>query len=180
MNDLTPLPSHAVTLTIAGEPRSVYEFAALARDIAVALQSEATILETHNVSHEDYEILKGHPFFVRMLDSMRKEWNAVSNTVERTSIEAAFTFEQLMPKLYARANDPETPFAQVLEYAKVLARAGGIGEGRAAGNAADKFAITINLGADQQLKVEAPRRPSPLFDLDATATEVPTDGILSE
>lgn len=179
MNDLAPLPAQSVTLPSSGVPHSIYEYAALARDLAVELRSEADILETHNITEEDYAVLKAHPFFIKMLDGVRKEWQAVSNTVERTSIEAAFTFEQLLPKLWSRAQDPETPFSQVLEYAKVLARAGGIGEGKASGSAADKFAITINLGADQQLKVEAPtRHPSPLFDLEAE--EVPINAIPTE
>lgn len=164
MNDLVPIPQ--VTLPSVGEPQSIYVYAALVRDLAVALQEEAEVLSAHGISKDDYAALKANEFFARMLDSTRKEWQSVANTVERTTIEAAFTFEQLLPTLHNRAVDPETPFSQVLEYAKLLAKAGGIGEGRAGGGAGEKFSITINMGADAKLEVTPPRRPSNVFALD--------------
>lgn len=155
MNDLVPV----------GPQDHLYQYAALVRDLAMALHSEADILATHHVTPKAFEELKGNPFFARMLDSAAKEWQSVANTVERTSIEAAFTFEQLLPTMHARAIDPETPFSQVLEYAKLLAKAGGIGESRA-GGAAEKFSIVINMGADAKLEVPIVRQPSPVFTLD--------------
>ncbi len=163
MNDLIPA---TVTLPSVGEPQSIYAYAALVRDLAVALQDETSVLEAHGVTEADFEALKANEFFARLLDSSRKEWQSVANTVERTTIEAAFTFEQLLPSLHRRALDPETPFSQVLEYAKLLAKAGGIGEGRSSGAAGEKFNITINLGADHKIEVAPPLRPSTAFSLD--------------
>lgn len=171
MNDLIPTSSPLVTLPSVGEPQSIYAYAALVRDLAVALQGEEDVLAAHGVSQADFEALKANDFFARLLDSSRKEWQSVANTVERTTIEAAFTFEQLLPTLHQRAIDPETPFSQVLEYAKLLAKAGGIGEGRGSGSAGEKFNITINMGADAKLEVSPPRRPSNVFGLDATEVE---------
>lgn len=166
MNDLTLTDTPLVTLPSVGKPQSIYEYAALVRDLAVALQTEGAVLLAHNISPDDFEALKANEFFARMLDSARKEWQSVGNTVERTSIEAAFTFEQLLPALYARATDPDTPFSQVLEYAKVLAKAGGIGENKNNGSASDRLSITINMGTDSKLEVAPPRQPSNVFLLD--------------
>ena len=171
MNDLVPTSNPLVTLPSVGEPQSIYVYAALVRDLAVALQGEDDVLAAHGVSQADFEMLKSNDFFIRMLDSARKEWQSVANTVERTTIEAAFTFEQLLPALHQRALDPETPFSQVLEYAKLLAKAGGIGEGRTSGSATDKFSIVINMGNDAKLEVSPPRRPSNVFGLDPTEVE---------
>jgi hypothetical protein len=163
MNDLIPA---TVTLPSVGEPQSIYAYAALVRDLAVALQGEEDILAAHGLSPDDFTALKSNEFFTKLLDSARKEWQSVANTVERTTIEAAFTFEQLLPALHSRAVDPETPFSQMIEYAKLLAKAGGIGEGRTSGSAADKFSIVINMGGDTKLEVTPPRRPSNVFALD--------------
>src|SRR5258708_2817759 len=133
-------------------------------------KEEEEILASHNISSETYEILKEHPTFIKLLDGMRKEWLSVGNTQDRVAIEAAFTFEQAIPHLYSRMIDRKEPLNHATEVAKVLAKAGGIGENKREGPIGEKFAITINLGADTQLKFTpnvAPTHLSPILDLAA-------------
>lgn len=167
MSDIVSLAPAEVTNPAT---QTVYDLAAFAQELAMGLRSLEDILSSHNISPETYEILKEHPTFQRLLDGMRKEWLSINNTADRVAIEAAFTFEQAIPHLYARMINAKEPLNHATEVAKVLAKAGGIGESKREGVIGEKFNITINLGADTQLKFQpnvAPTRPSPILDLSA-------------
>jgi hypothetical protein len=146
---LVPLPP--VTLTVTPAPLrepDTYDLAVLAREIAMGLRPLRDVLAAHSLTQADYDILNNNPFFKQLLDGATQEWQSVRNTKERTALEAAALFEQIMPTLYDRIKDSKEALNHVVAAAQVLARAGGIGDTttRAAG---EKFTITINLGGDK-------------------------------
>lgn len=124
------------------------------------------ILISHELTLPDYETIKLNPFFMRLLDASMMEWQSVRNTAERTAIEAAALFEQAMPIIYARMTNNKEQLNHVVEAAKLMAKAGGIGEGNSKNTQGEKFSITINLGADTKLEFNPNKTPNaPIIDV---------------
>ena len=157
MTEIVPPVTVPVSVPELAPPDSPYRLADLARELAMGLDTEETILSRHGLTPSTYETINKNEFFSKMLAAAKAEWHSIGNTTERASIEAAYCFEQAMPKLYARMIDNDVPLNQAVECAKMFAKAAGIGEGRRDTSAADKFTITINLGEDSKLSLEQSR-----------------------
>jgi hypothetical protein len=124
----------------------------LAREIAMDLNSIETILETLQIDEPQWEEIKANPRFQTLLESEVIAWQSASNTAERVKLKAASMIEEWLPELYTRMNDGKEALTAKIEAGKLAARLAELGLTKAnVEGVGEKFSITINLGADNQL-----------------------------
>jgi hypothetical protein len=126
-----------------------YALSKLAGEMAMNIRPPQAIFADYGIDETAYyEVLK-LPFYQRALEQYTLEWNSTLTTKERVSLSSAYILEQVLPIIGARAMSPTEPLAAVNDTAKLLARNAGVGEPKQNNaNTADRFIITINLGAD--------------------------------
>lgn len=140
----------------------------LAREIAMNINDEAVILQNSGLTQQQYDDIKKIPFFARAVEAMRVDWESAGNTNKRLAIKAATALEATLPKLTGRLADKEESLDGVVKGATLLAKIAGIDEKKQGESGADKFSITINLGADEKLRIEKDITPGAV-----EKTEVP-------
>lgn len=129
-----------------------FKLAALAREMTMAIRTYEAIFTDFNIDEQDYYQIEKIEFYQKAKERFAIEWNSSLSTVERVKHINAFFYEQLMPKLVARARSGTEPLAAATDIAKLLAKAAGIGEVKQSDQpASEKFLITINLGADTEI-----------------------------
>lgn len=145
MTDLTTVDNQVTDLQIVRIAR------AIARDL-IPLEE---VLKQHGMDAGQWETVQNNPHFQRVLTSAMEEWNSAGNTAERVRLKSLYLVEEALPEMYARAHDPREPLNHKVEVIKTIARFAGLG-GTAmdAASIGEKFSVTINLGADHQLKIE--------------------------
>lgn len=127
----------------------------LAREIAMDILPLENILENHKILPENWSKIAENPRFQGILQDQIVAWQSATNTAERVKLKSLAFVEEALPEFYARAHDQKEPLSAKVELLKTISKFGGIG-----GNAFDaamggeKFSVTINLGADQSLKIE--------------------------
>jgi hypothetical protein len=127
---------------------------ALAREVAMNVNNLETILETHRIHHETWSILSADPKFIRLLQSQVIAWESATNSQERLKVKSASLIEGWLEKVNTYLHNGELTAPKV-ELAKFVARLAGVGLDRAGiDGGGERFAITINLGADSKLKFE--------------------------
>ncbi|MGZ5165212.1 MAG: hypothetical protein ACXWCQ_32295 [Burkholderiales bacterium] len=127
---------------------------ALAREIAMNVNNLETILEAHRIPHETWRILSEDPKFNRLLQSQVIAWESATNSQERLKVKSAALIEAWLEKANSYLHNGELTAPKV-ELAKFVARLAGVGLDRAGiDGGGERFAITINLGADSKLKFE--------------------------
>lgn len=135
------------------------KLAKLAREIAINIRKLPDILRDYSLTPAQFAEVEKLPFFKRAVEHLTIEWNSAMSTQDRIKYQSAAALEENLINLATRmASDKETLTAAV-ETGKFFAKLSGIGEGKAEGNSADKFVITINLGADQTLTFEKSAAP---------------------
>lgn len=149
--DETPIPelTHAMLVT-------------LAREIAMDINELEIVLGHHKLTKDQFERIKRIPAFALLLDSETTAWHSAKNTTERVKIQAAAAFEELLPVLHGRLTTKTENLNHVVAGAQLIADVAGVGKNREqlGGAATDRWAITINLGADQTLKFEKNALPA--------------------
>ena len=127
----------------------------LARELAMGFRDVGDILERHDVSREEFERLRGHPFFVSVLTSELTSWEAAGNAPERIKLKSAHLIEEWLPELYAAMCDTKEALSSRVKAGELAAKLAGLGayDARLEGAAADRVQITINMGATK-LQVE--------------------------
>lgn len=127
----------------------------IARAIARDLVPLEEVLKQYGMDQNQWEQVRNAPHFQRVLTSALEEWNSAANTAERVKLKSLYLVEEALPEMYARAHDPREPLNHKVEVIKTIARFAGLGGGVSDAVAAgEKFSVTINLGADHQLKIE--------------------------
>lgn len=127
----------------------------LAREIAIDLYDIETILTNAKVDQTQWERIQRDPRFVKLLESEVLAWHAAGNTHERTKLKAGALLEEFLPEANARIHDGAEPLSSKTELVKTLASIAGMGGARAGqgeGPVAERFTVTINLGADHKLE----------------------------
>jgi hypothetical protein len=126
----------------------------LAREIAIDHYPLETILERYQVSTEQWETIKVSPRFTALLEVETADWHGALNTNERTKLKAAAMIEDFLPEAHARMHDASETLPSKTELAKLVAKIAGMGERTDINGvgSSEKFSVTINLGADQQLQ----------------------------
>lgn len=127
----------------------------LAREIAMDMRPLDDILDTLKITQERYNEICSNPRFQKYLQTALEEWNSALNTSERVKIKSMAFVEEALPEFYARAHDPKESLAAKTEVLKAVARFAGIGgTAQVGGIGGEKMVVTINLGADHQLRFE--------------------------
>lgn len=126
----------------------------LARDIAMDMRPLPETLKLYEVSEDMWERISTSVTFQGYLRQSISEWNSATNTAERVKVKSMAFVEEALPEFFARAHDANESLNSKVEVLKTVARFAGMGgpvDGKLGG---ERLVVTINLGADQQLKIE--------------------------
>jgi ATP-dependent exoDNAse (exonuclease V) beta subunit len=127
----------------------------LAREIAMDIRPLGDILETHEVAAETWDSIRTSDTFQRYLRSFIEEWTSATNAGERVRVKSLSMIEESLPEFFARMHDARENLPAKTELLKTIARFAGVGVSPDFKNGGgDKMIVTINLGADQQLRIE--------------------------
>lgn len=138
------------------------KLAELAYEIARNLKEPADVYRSFGITKEQYEQhIDTNEWYKRVLEAAMIEWASTGSTKTRIQFQAALALEQGIIPLTARMVDAEEDLGKAVETAKLLAKIAGLDTPAQGGNPGEKFTITINLGADQQLKIEKDLQPGP-------------------
>lgn len=126
----------------------------LARELAMDIQPLEKILEIHELSSDQWEEIQRNPRFKSYLRGAMEEWQSATNTAERVKLKSMAFVEEALPEFFARAHDPKEPLAAKTEVLKTIAKFAGVGGTVDGAVAGERLTVTINLGADNQLRIE--------------------------
>lgn len=126
----------------------------LSREIARNIHPLEQILERFGISPELWDVIRQNPRFTEFVRSETEAWESASSTDQRVRVKSLSMIEEALPEMYERMHDPREPLSSKVELFKTIGRFGGIGAGSIDGVGGDKLSVTINLGADNQLKFE--------------------------
>lgn len=124
----------------------------VAREIAADIREIPDILKLHGISEAEWDTIKEHPRFLKLLRDAVIEWQSVGNTADRVRVKSLAFTEEALPELYARLHDPKEPLSAKVELLKTVAKIGGVGEKAADAGGGQRMVVTINLGSDSQLR----------------------------
>ena len=141
--ELTPVNSEVLLLS-------------LAREIAQDILPIETILSNHKIDRNQFETIAKLPRFQALLSDAITAWTAAQNTGERVKLKTLSSIEESLPQLHADLNDQRHGLNHRVELLKAMARIAGLSERSVdTGGAGERVSITINMGADKELKVAA-------------------------
>jgi hypothetical protein len=127
------------------------QMAQLAREMVMGIRNYQAIFADFNISEEDYYEIAKTDYYKKIKDHLTVEWNSTVSTADRIRLQGQAGTEVLMPVAIKRALQATEPLTSIIETMKMVAKIGGIGEVKVnPQSAADRFVITINLGADTE------------------------------
>lgn len=126
----------------------------LAREIAMDLRPIEEILESLGISSPEWDSIQALPIFQDRIRTATEEWQSGMNTSERVRMKSLAFVEEALPEFFARAHDPKEGLAAKTEVLKTISKFAGIGGSVDGAGSGERMVVTINLGADHQLKVE--------------------------
>lgn len=126
----------------------------IAREIAMDIQSVEDILKNHEINEDQWEEIQQNPRFKGYLRGAVEEWQSATNTAERVKLKSMAFVEEALPEFFARAHDPKEPLAAKTEVLKTIAKFAGVGGNVDGAVSGEKLTVTINLGSDNQLRIE--------------------------
>jgi hypothetical protein len=127
----------------------------LARELAMDIRPLEDILEVLHISRAEWDSVKETAAFQRYLRSSLEEWHSALNTQERVKLKSLAMVEESLPEFYARMHDAREALPAKTEVLKTISRFAGVGGNTSyEGSGSEKMIVTINLGADQQLRIE--------------------------
>lgn len=159
MTQLTPVVTVAVTQVLPEPELTPVLLAKIAREIAIGLRPLSEVIQAYNLSDQTYEKIKDHDHFTKLVGLFRQEWHSAANTAVRTQYEAAFTLEQALPLVYARATNGREALNHCVDFLKLLADLGGVKKNPSYSQQHEQFKIIINLGADTKFEFEGSKTP---------------------
>jgi hypothetical protein len=146
-------------------------FIRLARELAMDIQPLEDILKAQGIDAKRWEVIQNHARFKALLASEVEAWNSATNTAERVRLKSLSFVEEALPEFYGRAHDAREPLSAKVELLKTVAKFAGVDRTQMDGAVAgERFSVTINMGADKQLKIE--KDVTPRVTIDATAKEL--------
>jgi hypothetical protein len=127
----------------------------LARELGMGILPLETILETSQIDQNTWETIQNHPRFLQLLESESTVWNSSLNTHERVKLKSAAMIEEWLPEAFNRLHSQTETLNAKTELGKLIRDlAGFTKQGVGMEATGEKFSVTINLGADSQLKFE--------------------------
>lgn len=112
------------------------------------------ILERAGVAADQWARVAKNKRFQGILRNEIEAWNGALNTHERVKIKSAVILEDWLPELHARLHDKDESLNSKIEGGKLAASLAGLGRQAQVGGAAENLVVTINLGADHNIKFE--------------------------
>lgn len=130
-------------------------FVKLARELAMGIHSLDTILQNNQIDQNNWESIQKHPRFLQLLEVESSTWGSALNTHERVKLKSAAMIEEWLPELFVRMHDSNEALNSKIEAGKLVRDLAGFAKG-AVGfeGGGERFSVTINLGADNQIKIE--------------------------
>lgn len=122
--------------------------AAVAMDLAMELHDRADVWNRHSIDPLQGEAMLLDPFFKRMVDNARKEWESVTNTKQRIRLKAQLAVEDSIADLYKLACDINSPGAARVSAFKELVNLSGTAVQQEGGGAAAGPSVNIYLNGD--------------------------------
>lgn len=126
----------------------------LAREIAMDIRPLEDILKTHEVDGDTWEEISSNPTFKSYLRGALEEWASAINTSERVRLKSLAFVEEALPEFFARAHDQREALPAKVEVLKTIAKFAGIGGNVEGAVQGERLSVTINLGADHQVRIE--------------------------
>lgn len=139
-----------------------------AREIAINHYSLAEVKEKYRITEQEWLWISKSPRFHSILENEIINWQSATNTHDRTKLKAAALMETWLEEAAGRLYDKGENLPAKVELAKLVTRIAGMGVDKMGieGDAGSKFSVTINLGADAQLKYEK-NIPAKVIDAEA-------------
>lgn len=144
----------ATDLVTVSDNLSQTGLAKLAREVAMQIRELPDVLTSFGLTSTQYEQIKVIPFYRRTLELLTVEWNSALSGPERARLISAAILEEALPVLGARMCSTSENLNAAVETGKLFAKISGVGESKPVQGANERFVITINLGADQELRFE--------------------------
>lgn len=133
-----------------------FKLAKLARELTINAKPASEVLRDYGLTIGEFHEIEQNEFFRRTFEQMLIDWNSVTSTADRIRLFSATAIEQALPVLADRMKNREEPLEATVSVGKFLARNAGIGEPEREQTNQERFVITINLGADQKIKIDKP------------------------
>jgi hypothetical protein len=128
------------------------QMAALARELVMNIRPYQETFKLFGIDENDYQQIEKNDYFRKVRDHITLEWNSSLSSEERLRFISLAYLEKLSPILTKRAMQPDANLAASTDVSKMLMKMAGIGEAKSEKNVAERFVITINLGADSEGK----------------------------
>lgn len=129
----------------------------IARSLAMDLEETETILAAHGVTSAQYERMARTARYKDVFKQYVIDWNKPSTIPERVKIKSQMLVELNLDTMHREINNAKEPLSSRVEAFKTVAKLGEVDGARRSDQApGSTFSVTINLGADQQMKVVAP------------------------
>lgn len=132
----------------------------LSREVARNIHPLENILERFGISSDLWLSISSNPRFKLFLQQEVELWEGVPNTAERVKLKSLAMIEESLPEFYERAHDPGETLSSKVELLKTIGRFAGVGVGSVEASVGEKLSVTINLGADTQLKFDKSTTPT--------------------
>jgi hypothetical protein len=129
----------------------------LAQELAYDIFPLERILESLEISQDDYKTIAESETFKRMLAEKLEVWASATNTKERTKLKVASMVEMSLEDMYGFMLSEKTGDTARVELFKTLLRSAGLLGEQAQAGAGEKISISINMGASAPVTVEAVR-----------------------
>jgi hypothetical protein len=126
----------------------------LVRDVAMDIQPLEKILVAHKLDATAWSTLCETTQFKEYMNRAVQEWQSASNTADRVRLKSLAFIEEALPEFYTRAHDPKEPLTAKIEIIKTISKLAGIGGNVDGAIQGERLVVTINLGADRELKIE--------------------------
>lgn len=126
----------------------------LAREIAMDIRPIDEILKSYEVDTYAWDVIQQNFTFKGYLRGAIEEWNSATNTQERVRLKALAMVEEALPEFYGRMHDADEALQHKTEVLKTITKLAGLERQVGELGGGEKFTVTINLGADQQVRIE--------------------------
>ncbi len=155
------LPAPLLPDKVTGASYPDHLLVKLAREIAIDHFSIEDILNRNGVNGNGWAHIQKNLRFQQLLTHEISEWQGAVNTHERTKLKAAAVMENWLEEANKKLYDMRETLSAKTEVAKLVARIAGMGLTGAGieGGSSERVSITINLGADKTVKMEAALPP---------------------
>jgi hypothetical protein len=129
----------------------------IAREIAYDIIPLETILKNHEVTHKQFQEISKQQAFQTMLREYVEVWAGAENTQGRVKMKITSGVEDSLPDMFGLLHDKNFSDNARVELFKTLLQAGGLRgtEKTEGGSSAERVQITINMGAEAPVTVEA-------------------------